>query len=672
MSADLRRSQLILATAGTMLALLLAALDQTVVGTALPRIVSELRGVNDYPWVITAYLICSTSMTAVSGKLGDLFGRKPMLIAGMAGFMAASVLCGRSQEMFELIAFRALQGFCAGFLFGNVFSVVADLYSPERRGKIQGLFGAVFGTASILGPLIGGLLTDSVGWRWVFYVNIPVGLIAVAFVALAMPSARSRASWRNIDFAGATALLAFMAPLMAALSLTRDHGWNSPQVVGLLGLAAAMLLAFLLVEVRAKMPILPLELFRNRTFSVAITIAFFTAFGMFATIIYGPLVFQGVLAVSPTSSGLLTAPMSIGQVAASYTTGMLMQRVVRYRFLGVAGIALMIAGLWLMGQLTVTSERWEATRDMVMIGLGLGSTFPLCLLSAQNVVPRRFVGVASSQVQFFRTVGGTFAVAILGTILIQRLPGSIASEVERLRLPPATSTLLTSQGGGNPQTLFDPTNVARARAALPGDASQLFNDVLGATRAGLANTLRDLFLVAALIVVVALVASVLLREAPVRAARPVVTPARPLVERVVMSVEETPMQETVARIASTQTEAAPAGQGIASRYVAGLRELADAISQHFETELTARDQEISRLINRAEAAEQHSQELEQRVRLLEDELAGQEAGLRRMSEEMLALADKSERGRSVKGSVAEVGVAPEPQPVVASWRDQDK
>src|SRR5215472_8295103 len=672
MPADLRRSQLILATAGTMLALLLAALDQTVVGTALPRIVSELKGVTDYPWVITAYLIGSTGMTAVSGKLGDLFGRKPMLTAGMVGFMAASVLCGRSQGMFELIAFRALQGFCAGFLFGNVFSVVADLYPPERRGKIQGLLGAVFGVASILGPLIGGLLTDSLSWRWVFYVNIPVGLVALAFVAIAMPSTRSRASWRNVDFAGATALLAFMAALMAALSLTRDHPWNSLQVIGLLGVAAAMLVVFLFVEVRARTPILPLELFRNRTFTVAITVAFFTAFGMFATIIYGPLVLQGVLAVSPTSSGLLTAPMSIAQVAASYATGMLMQRVVRYRLLGVAGIALMIAGLWLMAQLTVTSERWEATRDMVMIGLGLGSTFPLCLLSAQNVVPRRFVGVASSQVQFFRSVGGTFAVAILGTIMIQRLPGSIAFEVERLRLPPATSTLLTSQGGGNPQTLFDPGNVARARAALPGDASQLFNTVLEATRVGLANTLHDLFLVAALIVVVALAACVLLREAQVRAARPAVSPAPPLVERLVMSLEGTSMQETVERIASTQTVAAPAGQGIASRYVAGLRELADAISQHLETELTARDQEISRLIKRAETAEQHSQEMEQRVRLLEDELARREAGLRRMSQEMLALADRSERGRSGGGSVAEAGASSEPQPVAASWRDEDK
>jgi EmrB/QacA subfamily drug resistance transporter len=665
MPVELSRNRLILATAGTMLALLLAALDQTVVGTALPRIVAELGGVNQYWWVITAYLIFSTSMTAVSGRLGDLFGRKLMLLLGMTGFMVASVLCGRSQDMLELILFRGLQGFFAGFLFGNVFSVVADLYPPQRRGKIQGLFGGVFGVASILGPLVGGLLTDTLGWRWVFYVNIPVGLLAVALVFWGMPFARSRASWRSIDFAGAFALLAFMASLMIALASTRDHGWTAPEVDGPLVLAGALLVVFVIIEVRSQTPILPLELFRNRTFSAAIVIAFFTAFGMFATIIYGPLVFQGVLGVSPTSSGTLTAPMSIAQIAASYTTGMLMQRIVRYRYLGTIGLAIMVAGLLLMTQLTVTSTRLEATRNMIMIGFGLGSTFPLCLLSAQNVVPRQLVGVASSQVQFFRSVGGTIAVAVLGTILTQRLPGNVAAEIDRLHLPPATATLLTSQGGGNPQTLFDPQNVARARAALPPGTSQLFDSVLEATRLGLAATLHDMFLFAAVIVVVALVATLFLREAPMRAAKPTVQPVSTPVGPAAMTVVEgTSMQQAVDRIAAKQEEEGPPGESRAARYVAGIRDLADEISQHYEAELKARDDQISELTQRAEVAEQRGAELEVQVKHLEDDLVRHEAGLRRISEEMLSLAGRSEPGQPQDGATdQDAGASPKPQPI---------
>jgi EmrB/QacA subfamily drug resistance transporter len=298
----------ILATAGTMLALLLAALDQTIVGTAIPRIVADLNGLDRLAWVTTAYLVTSTTMTPIAGKLGDLFGRKPFLLAGMIGFVAASVVCGLAQDMTQLIVFRGIQGIFGGVLFATVFTVIGDLFPPENRGRVQGLFGGVFGLSAIIGPTAGGFITDHFGWRWVFEVNIPVGIIAVAVVLVGLPYVRSKASWRDIDYWGAFTLAAGVVPLLIALSITRDHAWTSPEVVGLLALAAAMLAAFVFVEGRVEQPIVPLELFKNTTFTVSMIVGFLTAFGMFGSILFTPLVFQGVLGISATNSGALSSP----------------------------------------------------------------------------------------------------------------------------------------------------------------------------------------------------------------------------------------------------------------------------------------------------------------------------------------------------------------------------
>jgi len=298
----LSRRRVLLATAGTMLALLLAALDQTIVGTAIPRIVADLNGLDRLAWVTTAYLVTSTTMTPIAGKLGDLFGRKPFLLAGMIGFVIASAFCGLAQDMNQLIVFRGIQGLFGGVLFATVFTVIGDLFPPDQRGRTAGLFGGVFGLSSIIGPTTGGFITDHFSWRWVFEVNIPVGIIAVLVVLAGLPYVRSKASWRDIDFWGAPTLAAGIVPLLIALSITRDHAWTSPQVTGLLAIAAAMLAAFVFVESRAKQPIVPLHLFKNPTFSVSMIVGFITAFGMFGSILFTPLVFQGVLGISATNS----------------------------------------------------------------------------------------------------------------------------------------------------------------------------------------------------------------------------------------------------------------------------------------------------------------------------------------------------------------------------------
>jgi EmrB/QacA subfamily drug resistance transporter len=523
LTEGLTRGQTIGVVAGTMLALLLAALDQTIVGTAMPRIVAELNGLNYYTWVITAYLVASTIMVPIAGKLGDLFGRKPFLLAGMIGFVVASALCGQSHGMLELIVFRTIQGIFGGMLFATVFAVIGDLFPPSQRARLAGLFGAVFGLSSIVGPTAGGYITDSWGWRWVFYVNLPVGVIAVLLVIATMPFVRSSASIRDIDFKGAVALIAGLVPLMIALSITRDHGWTSPEVLGLLGIAAVILAIFFILEIRTDHPIVPFDLFKNSTFSVSMIVGFFSGFGMFGTIVFVPLIYQGVLGVTATNSGQLLTPMMLGLIVASTLVGQLMVRVRLYRFLGTAGVAVMLVGMWLLSQVTVSTSRLEVVRDIVIVGAGLGSTFPLYLTAVQSALPRNFLGVASSQVQFWRQIGGTIGTAVLGSVLSQRLPVHITEQVAALHLP-AQAARLVSGGGSSPQTLFDPAQIAASRAkaagALGAQGAAIFDQVLHAIRVALASTLHEVFLYGGAVLIVALVASVFLKDVPLRARQP--------------------------------------------------------------------------------------------------------------------------------------------------------
>jgi EmrB/QacA subfamily drug resistance transporter len=490
-----------MATAGTMLALLLAALDQTIVGTAIPRIVADLNGLDRLAWVTTAYLVTSTTMTPIAGKLGDLFGRKPFLLVGMIGFVGASALCGLSQDMTQLIVFRGIQGIFGGVLFATVFTVIGDLFPPDQRGKAQGLFGGVFGLSSVVGPTAGGFITDHWSWRWVFEVNIPVGIVAVAVVLAGLPYVRSKASWRDIDFWGALTLAAGVVPMLIALSITRDHSWTSPQVLGLLAFAAAMLAAFVFVESRVEHPIVPLELFKNPTFTVSMVVGFLTAFGMFGSILFTPLVFQGVLGISATNSGALITPMMFGLIGASTLTGFLMKRIKYYRFLGTVGVAVMIFGMWLLSQVTPSSPEWHVVADLIVVGTGIGVTFPLYLTAVQVALPRKFLGVASSQIQFWRNLGGTVGSSILGAVLANRLPDYLKTRVTDLHLPP--QVLANLPKGGSANSILDPTLLAKLPAAF-----------VHAIRLALSDTLHDIYVFAGLILIVALVSTVFLREVP--------------------------------------------------------------------------------------------------------------------------------------------------------------
>ena len=518
MSADMTRDARILATVGIGLAMFLAALDQTIVATALPRIVAELNGLEYYAWVATAYMVTSTVLTPIAGKLGDLFGRKPFLLAGMVGFVAASALCGQAQDMTELVLFRGVQGIFGGVLFASVFATLADLFPPAVRARMQGIFGGIFGIASIVGPTIGGYLTDNVSWRWVFYVNVPVGVLAFVVVLLTLPRTRHESSLRDIDYIGAVLLAVTLVPMLIAFSITRDHDILSPEVLGLLAFAAVAGVVFFIVEQRVEHPIVPFVLWKNRTFAVSSVAGFLVSFGMFGAIIYVNLIYQGVLGDPATNSGLLVTPLMIGMIVSSVVTGQLMVRMERYRFLGTVGIGAMAVGLWFLAQVGVGTPETDVVRDLVLIGVGMGVSMPLYVNAVQSALPVKFLGVATSQIQFWRNIGSTVGIAVLGAVLSHELPLKITDAVASLHLPPQFASALPQ--GGSAQAALDPAQITAIRATLPPQAQAVFDQVVIAIRGALAAALHDVFLYAMVVAVVAVLVSVFLKEVPLRGHTP--------------------------------------------------------------------------------------------------------------------------------------------------------
>ena len=517
---EMSRNRTIVVTVGVMLALLLAALDQTIVGTAMPRIIADLNGFDKYAWVTTAYLVTSTVTVPIAGKLGDLFGRKPFIIAGMAGFMAMSWLCGFSHDMTQLILFRAAQGLFGGVLFASVFTVLADIYSPQTRARMQGVFGGVFGLASVIGPAAGGYITDNWGWRWVFYVNIPVGVLGIALLVAFLPFVRSKATWRDIDFAGAFLLIAGLVPILVSLSNTSTYGWNSWQTLVPLVGGLLLLVVFVVVEHFEVEPIVPLALFRNRAFTVSVTVGALSGFGMFGALIFVPLIFQGVLGVTATNSGTLITPMMFGLIGASIISGQLMVRIRRYQYLGTLGAAIMAVGIFLLSEVTIHSTQLQVTSALVVVGAGLGLTFPLYINAIQSAVEKKYLGVVSSNLQFFRNIGGTLATAIFGSILANRLGPNIQAQLDILNLPPQfKANFKLPQGAGGAQQIFNAANLASKRAALPPALRPFFDQAIVAVKAGLAATMHEVFLIALVAVVITIVVSLFMPSVPLLAAR---------------------------------------------------------------------------------------------------------------------------------------------------------
>ncbi|MEU0971082.1 MFS transporter [Streptomyces sp. NPDC005917] len=422
-----------------LLGLLLAALDQTIVSTALPTIVSDLGGLEHLSWVVTAYLLASTAATPLWGKLGDQYGRKRLFQTAIVIFLVGSALCGMAQNMGELIGFRALQGLGGGGLLVLSMAIVGDIVPPRERGRYQGLFGAVFGATSVLGPLLGGVITEHLSWRWVFYVNLPVGVVALAVIAAALHIPR-RTARHVIDYLG-TFLIAAVATclvLVAALGGT-IWPWGSPRIIGLAVLGVLLAVAFVAVERRAAEPVLPLKLFGIRTFTLAAVISFIVGFAMFGAMTYLPTFLQVVHGISPTLSGVHMLPMVIGLLLSSTLSGQIVSHTGRWKVFPIAGTAVTAFGLLLLHRLDEHSSTIEMSSCFFVFGLGLGLVMQVLVLIVQNSVSYEDLGVATSGATFFRSIGASFGVAIFGSVFASRLGDKLAGAFQGVRLPPGVT-----------------------------------------------------------------------------------------------------------------------------------------------------------------------------------------------------------------------------------------
>lgn len=418
MNTELTKKQKLNALAGVLLGLLLASLDSTIVGTSMPKIVASLGGMERYTWVATAYMLAMTIATPVSGKLADTFGRKRFFLAGIGAFLAGSALCGMSGSMTQLITFRGFQGIGAGMLMSSAFTLVGDIFPPLERAKYQGVMGAVFALSSLVGPSLGGIITDALGWRWTFYVNLPVGAVALLFIARTLPNRRMEHSDKTVDIAGILTLTAAMLPLLLGFSLAgKDYTWDTAEIITLLSAGVLMTVVFLLIERKARNPVMPLGLFRNRTFNIAAAGRFLSSAGMFGAIMFIPLFVQKVLGSSATSSGMVTTPLMLAVLAASVLSGRLIAGTRRYKYLSIAGFALMAVGMFLSSHMNIGTTNAEVIRNIVVTGFGLGICTPIFVLAVQNEFPKDQLGVVTSSVQFFGNIGGTVGMAVMGSFV---------------------------------------------------------------------------------------------------------------------------------------------------------------------------------------------------------------------------------------------------------------
>lgn len=498
-------------------AMFFAAINQTIVGVALPRIISKLGGMDYYTWIITIYLLTSTISTILVGKLSDIYGRKPFILSGIIIFMIGAFFSGTAQDIIHLIIYRGIQGVGAGVIMATAFTAIGDLFSPRERGRWSGLMSAVFGIASILGPGLGGYIVDHMDWHWVFWIFLPLGVIAFFMILFLFPKVDRRES-ESIDYLGSLFLTLTIVPLLLAFSWAgTKYAWNSSIIIGLFFITLAAFILFLYTETKVKTPVLPLTLFRNSIVSISNIIGFLMNAGMMGALMYMPFYVQGVMGVSATYAGYVTMPMSLSMFTVSAYAGRRMTKTGKYKNMALIGISIMIVGMFSM---TIMKSIPMAVAGMIVFGFGLGLGMPVFMLAVQNAVDPKNLGVATSTIQLFRSLGGTIGIAVMGTILstsitnnLKELP-AVTGVMNTANLDPAMASKLAQFQ--NPQILLNQPKLIEIQNSLPTPMQTVLSQLINSLRDALSAALSNVFMTGTILLAVALILTFFLKEIPLR------------------------------------------------------------------------------------------------------------------------------------------------------------
>lgn len=500
-----------------MAAMFFAAINQTITSTAMPRIIAILDGMDYYTWTINIYLLTSTIATVLVGKLSDIFGRKPFILLGILMFMIGAFLTGTSSDVYQFIIYRGIQGIGAGIIQSTAFTAVGDLFAPRERGKWMGLMTAIFGFSSVLGPTLGGYLVDHLDWHWLFWIFLPLGIVAFIMILMLFPKVERRQS-EGIDYLGSLFITTTIVPLLLAFSWAgTEYAWGSSQILGLLAASVVSAIIFIYVQSKVKNPILPLHLFKNSVVTISNIIGFIMNFGLMGAMIYISFFVQGVLGITPTLAGYVTMPMSIVMVVTSAITGQLIAKKGKYKRFALIGVPIMIAGMAIM---VFMDNVWMAVISMGVFGMGLGLGMPVFSLATQNAVSHKELGVVTASNQLFRNLGGTIGIAVMGTVMSNNLTKNLKAAMTSPDAPDFSSLdpNLAKQmlAFANPQTLMNKPLLESTQAKLPAEAQPLFAQMIDNIRDALGTTLSTVFLTGTLVLVLAFVLVFFLKELPLR------------------------------------------------------------------------------------------------------------------------------------------------------------